>query len=152
MADVNGSNGGDVLIGTRGRDDIDGYRGNDVLIGGAGHDVMNGGKGNDVIIGGSGNDWLEGDQGSDILVGGAGRDAFILNQLEAGVDIVIDFTKNQDRIHVQGVHRNHIGFVDRYDAGRGGVQYARSDGAFYGARGIFGRLARAQALDISDFF
>ena len=151
MADVNGSNGRDVLTGTRGNDDIDGYRGNDVLIGGAGNDVLNGGKGNDVLIGGSGNDRLEGDQGSDVLVGGAGADLFVLNHLEAGVDIVVDFTKNQDRINIQGVNRSSIGLVERYDAGRGGVQYVSGEGVFYGSVGVFARLTRAQSLSLSDF-
>jgi Ca2+-binding RTX toxin-like protein len=63
---VNGTSGGDTLIG-------DGY--DDVLNGGPGNDTIDGGAGNDTILGGDGNDpSLVGGPGNDTIDGGAGTD------------------------------------------------------------------------------
>jgi Ca2+-binding RTX toxin-like protein len=92
MADVEGGNGNDHLIGGPRHDGLNGGAGNDVLEGrgaddllygesghdwidcGAGHDYGHGGTGNDTIYGNLGNDTLEGSSGDDTLWGYYGDD------------------------------------------------------------------------------
>lgn len=78
-----GTNGNDVLIGTRfgdrlsglgGNDRLTGGRGRDCLFGGSGRDRLNGGSSRDRLLGGSGNDRISGAGGSDRISGGGGRD------------------------------------------------------------------------------
>jgi uncharacterized repeat protein (TIGR01451 family) len=80
---ITGSNGGDVLVGTRRRDVICGLDGVDRLIGRGGNDalwggsadgVLDGGPGNDRLLGGRSEDNLDGGPGADIGWGGYGRD------------------------------------------------------------------------------
>jgi hypothetical protein len=66
--------GRDVICGLGGRDVIRGLGGNDVIRGGSGSDHISGGRGADRIYGGAGNDLLRGQKGRDRLVGGSGRD------------------------------------------------------------------------------
>jgi Ca2+-binding RTX toxin-like protein len=82
-ADVIGSEGKDVLKGTKrsevflgleGKDRISGRGGNDVICGGDGRDDLSGGKGKDRILGEKGSDDLAGGGGKDVLKGGKGRD------------------------------------------------------------------------------
>ena len=83
--------GNDTVYGEEGMDAIDGQAGNDHLFGGEGDDALKGGAGNDILVGGTGND---------ILVGGLGEDTFVwLNSdLDGGLDIITDFTINEDKI------------------------------------------------------
>jgi hypothetical protein len=71
---VLGTNDGEKLEGTPGKDVICGRGGRDRILGGGGADVLLGGKGHDKIFGESGRDWLEGQKGDDKLDGGSKRD------------------------------------------------------------------------------
>ncbi|WP_395652230.1 calcium-binding protein [Brevundimonas sp.] len=77
-----------------------GSSGIDVLIGGAGRNTIFGGGGNDTIDGGAGDDVIFGGAGANGLTGGAGRDFFVLDPVAEGRDVVIDFTRGDDRVIV----------------------------------------------------
>ncbi len=68
-----GSDGNDILVGSRRDDRISGGDGDDGLLGRAGEDRLSGGRGDDAIFGGRGRDLIEGGAGYDRLFGG--RDA-----------------------------------------------------------------------------
>ena len=96
MANVPGTPGDDVLLGTAETDIIDGVEGNDVLAGLDGADGIAGGPGNNVIVGGRGDDtmtggdndifiWNNGD-GTDLVDGGGGTDLQIINGAAAAAD------------------------------------------------------------------
>jgi Ca2+-binding RTX toxin-like protein len=81
--DLDGTEDGDVIVGTGVTDRIDAKGGNDLVLGLAGDDTILGGTGNDTVFaaegddtvdGGEGNDTLYGEQGADALSGGAGDD------------------------------------------------------------------------------
>jgi Ca2+-binding RTX toxin-like protein len=98
--------GDDTLKGKEGDDTLRGGRGNDLIFGGRGNDLLKGGQGDDSIAGNAGDDTLNGGKGSDLLMGGQGADTFeFLGQdLQAGaIDQIIDFTKGEDKISIQGV-------------------------------------------------
>ena len=69
---VEGSAGGDTLIGGAGAILLLGAGGDDVLRGGAGASTLNGGLGNDTLIGGGGAALLLGEAGNDVLDPGQG--------------------------------------------------------------------------------
>ena len=80
---IRGTNGSDVLRGTRrpdvicagpGDDVISGLGGQDVVRAGPGGDRIFGGRGIDVLSGGSGSDRLNGSWRRDLLIGGIGAD------------------------------------------------------------------------------
>jgi hypothetical protein len=83
-APLNGSSGGDILIGGDSADTIDGLAGDDCIEGRGGADALTGGDGRDRIRGGAGNDragggagddiYLRGEAGDDRLSGDAGAD------------------------------------------------------------------------------
>jgi Ca2+-binding RTX toxin-like protein len=79
MANINGNNSANNLIGTAFADNIDARGGNDFVDAGDGDDYVNGGNGNDIIKGGRGNDLLFGGANNDRLNGGDGND-----QLDGG--------------------------------------------------------------------
>jgi Ca2+-binding RTX toxin-like protein len=60
-----GTNAGDLILGSAGADTIGGWQGSDCIVGGDGNDVLNGEQGNDVLIGGAGDDDLDGGSGND---------------------------------------------------------------------------------------
>ncbi|ADX45958.1 putative rtx family calcium-binding cytotoxins and bacteriocins protein [Paracidovorax avenae ATCC 19860] len=64
----------DTLQGLDGNDTLEGRGGNDLLEGGAGNDSLYGQAGNDRLLGGDGADVLQGGDGDDVLDGGAGND------------------------------------------------------------------------------
>ncbi|MEH2445735.1 MAG: hypothetical protein V7K18_08105 [Nostoc sp.] len=103
---IDGGAGSDTLFGGSGADRIDGGSDDDKLVGGKGDDILFGSSGKDTLIGGKGNDYLQGDSGDDILIGGAGSDKFAFatgskfDIRELGVDIINDFTPNQDKIQL----------------------------------------------------
>jgi Ca2+-binding RTX toxin-like protein len=92
MANIPGTSGNNVLLGTAGSDILNrdgdapsfpGTRGNDFLFGRGGNDFLYGGfdndqlfgdAGNDQLFGGSHNDRLNGGSGNDLLNGGRGND------------------------------------------------------------------------------
>jgi Ca2+-binding RTX toxin-like protein len=85
-ATIVGTDGRDVLRGTRradvivalaGDDVVKAADGNDTVCAGAGNDTVSGGDGNDRLSGEAGRDRLTGGGGTDRLVGGAGRDTCV---------------------------------------------------------------------------
>jgi 3-phytase len=77
------------------------YTGTDAaetIVGNALDNVIYGRSGNDTIYGGAGNDKIEGNIGNDILHGGVGNDIFIIGSSSAMNEVILDFTKSQDRI------------------------------------------------------
>ena len=79
MANIVGTNGNNVLLGTAVADTISGLGGADLLMGFGGNDVLNGGTGADVMLGGFGNDTYVVDNAGDMPIEEAG----------AGIDRVI---------------------------------------------------------------
>lgn len=69
-----GQGGDDIIHGDDGEDHILGGDGDDIIFGGRGNDIIFGGTGNDILSGGEGDDYLSGDDGDDILFGDAGND------------------------------------------------------------------------------
>ncbi|MHC4879553.1 MAG: beta strand repeat-containing protein, partial [Planctomycetota bacterium] len=66
---INGGNGDDTIIAGRSADTINGNAGNDDIDAGRSDDVVNGGEGDDLINGGRGADTLRGDAGDDRIFG-----------------------------------------------------------------------------------
>lgn len=71
---IRGGNGDDLLCGGEGDDDLSGSSDDDTLFGGAGEDRLNGGSGLDTLVGGNDGDDLTGGGDHDDLDGGAGDD------------------------------------------------------------------------------
>jgi len=70
-----GTNSGDLILGSSGPDNISGRQGNDCILGGDGNDTLNGNQNNDVLLGGAGNDDLDGGNGAnDWCYGDSGTD------------------------------------------------------------------------------
>ncbi|MBN3939459.1 hypothetical protein [Nostoc sp. NMS9] len=103
---IDGGAGSDTLVGGSGADRIDGGSDDDNLLGGNGDDILFGSSGKDILSGNQGNDYLQGDSGDDLLKGGDGSDKFAFatgskfNIRELGVDIISDFTPEQDKIQL----------------------------------------------------
>lgn len=74
LCTINGTGGGDVIVGTPERDVICAGSGNDVIQGGEGNDIIFGGAGNDRLLGGNGADILSGQEGNDTMTPGLGND------------------------------------------------------------------------------
>lgn len=98
MANINGNNSANNLVGTALADTISAKGGNDVVHAGDGNDLVDGGsgadtlfgeRGNDRLIGGDGDDTLNGGEGDDRLEGGAGND---WASFEGGVAVNADLT------------------------------------------------------------
>ncbi len=68
---IRGTEGADVIVGTKDPDEIEGLGGNDFICSANGADTVSGGMGNDKIYGGGGSDDLFGDEGNDLLHGGS---------------------------------------------------------------------------------
>jgi Ca2+-binding RTX toxin-like protein len=67
MADINGTEGNDVLSGTDGDDHLRGLGGDDYLTGALGNDLLEGGDGSDNLRSDTGSDTLRGEAGDDAL-------------------------------------------------------------------------------------
>ncbi|MEL7256481.1 MAG: choice-of-anchor I family protein [Pseudomonadota bacterium] len=72
--DIEGTKGDDQIITFGGRDTINANDGDDFVLAGRGRDWVSGGEGDDIIFGNRGNDTLYGDEGEDFINGGRGRD------------------------------------------------------------------------------
>jgi uncharacterized protein len=59
---------------------------------------INGTNGRDTLVGTAGDDVLVGGQGADTLTGGAGRDTFVFNTMRDAIDMITDFTPQEDQI------------------------------------------------------
>lgn len=71
---IEGTAGGETLLGSTVADMISGYDGHDTISGGLGPDTLRGGAGDDVLWGDLDNDSLLGGAGNDQIFGGAGHD------------------------------------------------------------------------------
>ena len=67
MAQIEGNDRNNNLVGTTAGDVILGYGGHDTLLGRSGADSLYGGPGNDLLDGGAGNDLLNGGGGVDTV-------------------------------------------------------------------------------------
>ena len=76
----------------------------DVIFGGKADDSLLGLNGNDYLGGGAGNDFLVGGNGNDQLIGNTGKDTFIYNERGFGLDSILDFSMNEDRIDLRGLN------------------------------------------------
>ncbi|MCA0399196.1 MAG: cadherin domain-containing protein [Proteobacteria bacterium] len=90
---------------------VDGSAFGDILTGDGGANTLFGLGGNDVIHGGGGDDRLAGGNGADQMRGDAGHDVFDFNAIgESNVgalsDIILDFTRGQDKIDVTTIDAN----------------------------------------------
>jgi mannose-6-phosphate isomerase-like protein (cupin superfamily) len=74
---------------------------NDVINSQGGNDLLEGLSGDDLLRGGTGDDTLVGGFGKDTLIGGSGSDAFLFSP-KAGIDIIADFTNDEDLIGLSG--------------------------------------------------
>jgi secreted trypsin-like serine protease len=72
---IAGLGGADKIRGGRGADLLCGDKGADTLFGGRGRDSLFGAKGRDRLLGGGGKDRLRGQKGRDRLFGGKGKDS-----------------------------------------------------------------------------
>ena len=102
-----GQNGNDELYGGDDYDLLYGNLGNDILYGDGGIDWIRGGDDEDILFGGEGNDTLKGDNqndelyggnGNDSLFGGVGEDSFVFSNTNQGVDIITDFSVQDDTL------------------------------------------------------
>jgi Ca2+-binding RTX toxin-like protein len=104
--------GNDDIRMSSANDRVRGYAGDDAISGSAGNDVLQGDGGNDRIAGGSGSDVITGGAGKDSLTGNIGRDVFDFNAAtESGLnattrDVIVDFTRGQDRIDLSSIDAN----------------------------------------------
>ncbi|NOT41185.1 MAG: calcium-binding protein [Alphaproteobacteria bacterium] len=98
MANINGNNNANTLIGTAfadninargGNDYVDAGDGNDYVDGGNGNDILKGGLGHDQMFGGANNDRLNGGEGDDALDGGTGID---WADFDGGAAVNVDLT------------------------------------------------------------
>ncbi|MGB3494050.1 MAG: DUF4347 domain-containing protein [Elainellaceae cyanobacterium] len=101
-----GGLGNDILNGGTENDNLQGGAGNDSLFGGSGRDFLVGGFGRDTLSGGSQNDALLGEEGNDLLRGNSGRDQFIVQNVNHGLDRVLDFEINTDFINFSEIFKN----------------------------------------------
>lgn len=94
---IEGTSGGETLVGTADAERLYGYGGDDTLSGGDGSDLIRGGGGADILAGDDGNDILVGGSGDDQLTGGSGLDVFRWESGDQGaagspsVDTITDF-------------------------------------------------------------
>jgi Glycine rich protein/RTX calcium-binding nonapeptide repeat (4 copies) len=115
-----GTDGTDVIVGTRGPDRIDsgGGRdfvctrgGNDRVTGGAGADSMYTGAGRDTVAAGAGRDTIDTGAGTDTVAAGTGRDRVVTG---AGRDVLRLASGGRDRAACgAGVDRARADSVDR---------------------------------------
>lgn len=113
-----GTDGDDVLRGTRDPDRIRGGEGADMIRSNAAYDCINGGPGADDIFSGHGNDRILGGPGGDHLSGLDGND---LIRAGKGNDVICDSDKRFDHCYDSGYAR-YIPFLpdrDRIYGGRG---------------------------------
>jgi Ca2+-binding RTX toxin-like protein len=109
-ADVlNGLDGEDVLLGAGGDDALDGGPGTDFLVGGGGDDRLLGGNDNDFLFAGNGNDVLNGDSANDLLSGGFGDDTYEITA-GSGVDRIIDWSGNDLIEYLDAIGHDELWF------------------------------------------
>ena len=80
-----GTNAGDLILGSAAADTIDGLKGSDCIVGGDGNDVLDGNQDDDVLVGGGGDDALDGRNGTDWCFGDSGTDTALRCETVFGV-------------------------------------------------------------------
>ena len=167
-----GGAGNDLLQGGDDNDRLFGNGHNDTLFGDDGDDLLSGGDGVDRLNGGSEDDRLEGGSGDDILTGGSGSDNFVFANLTDGVDIIDDFSVQDDTMLFMsrgfaGISTTTNGMVDSrmltldsnatssshrfiYNPGSGDLFYDR-DGAQSRPQILIAELDSGLALTNADF-
>lgn len=102
MANINDSDGSNLVLGTPYKDVIHGNGGDDDIYGRTGNDFVAGDNGNDYLDGGRGRDVLVGGAGTNDLYGGLGADTFLMAPVVGGHsdDFIIDFDHGIDKIDV----------------------------------------------------
>jgi len=125
-----GTNGSDVLIGTKvddvlygkgSTDFIDGRGGNDVLYGGAGSDEVISFPGDDILFGGRGNDFVIEGKGNNTLFGGGGNDFFQATAIDPDRPGSVNTTPKKRDLVFCGSGRDTV-VVDP-----GGIDFVASD-------------------------
>jgi Ca2+-binding RTX toxin-like protein len=94
IANLQGGEGDDRLIGGPGRDNAGGAEGDDVVRGSGGKDSLGGSDGLDLLSGGAGPDGLLGGKKPDVMLGGPGDD--YLNAKDQRRDQLIDCGAGSD--------------------------------------------------------
>ncbi|HZG08980.1 MAG TPA: M10 family metallopeptidase C-terminal domain-containing protein [Allosphingosinicella sp.] len=79
-----------------------------VITGNALSNHLNGGAGNDRLIGGDGVDFLTGGAGNDIFVAEINATKVDSKQGPISLDVVLDFTRGQDKIDLSGIDANAL--------------------------------------------
>jgi Ca2+-binding RTX toxin-like protein len=108
MTTIVGTERGEVIRGSGGRDFLDGLGGNDRIEANRGDDRVEGGRGNDYLAGGAGRDFIRGEDGLDWLLGGADDDV-----LDPGVDVYRDIVS----FKVTPTFQNGADLVHNFDPG-----------------------------------
>ncbi|EJL30886.1 putative calcium-binding protein [Caulobacter sp. AP07] len=140
---LSGSNWGDSLYGTDGKNHILGdplaglnysADGNDTIHGRGGDDILDGIGGADALYGDDGADLIYGGLGADALWGGAGADTFayhntLLDSTASGYDIIHDFDSGVDRIDLSAV--TAITNVSLVSSGGGTFLFSNAVGGDY---------------------
>jgi Ca2+-binding RTX toxin-like protein len=90
---INGSTGGETILGPNVASTIIGNSGNDNITGGSAGDVINGGGNNDT---------LDGNDGGDTLTGGSGDDVYVFNtgDVDAGEAIIEASSSGTDTVSI----------------------------------------------------
>lgn len=111
QVELDGGNGKDTLIGSKGDDDLYGGNGKDSIDGGKGGDLIEGGDGDDRIDGGKGGDLISGGLGRDIMTGGKGADGFYFKEDYAldQTDVIRDFEVGKDTIYLSAAWFPELG-------------------------------------------
>lgn len=115
-----GSKGDDYLGGGKGKDSIDGGKGDDDIYGDGGKDNIFGDKGGDLIEGGDGDDRIDGGKGGDLISGGLGRDIMTGGKGADGfyfkedyaldqTDVIRDFEVGKDTIYLSAAWFPELG-------------------------------------------
>ncbi len=125
------------VTGSRHEDRLRGDNTANRLEGGGGRDELNGNGGDDVLVGGTGADRLE---------GGAGADTFVFD-IGHGVDTILDFTDNEDRIDLTSFGLSGFDTLDISMVSNG----VRIDLSDYDGRTILLEGFDIANLDASDF-
>ncbi len=116
LANQPGTDGDDIIYGSKEFDILLGFRGDDTIVARDGDDTVRGGAGDDRLDGGDGSDTLIGNDGNDILVSGAGivdiayggdgADTHVFGaELSNGIselDIIQDYDPLEDLIDLGG--------------------------------------------------
>jgi len=95
---VSGDDGDDQVYASTGNDVIYGGDGNDELYGESGLDQLIGDDGDDYLYGGADSDKIRAGDGFDTINGGTGPDMIVWGKGDGGVDTIVGFSLNEDKL------------------------------------------------------